>query len=362
MDASGQIFALILAGGVGTRLWPLSRRSQPKQLLALVGQRSLLQMTLDRIRPVIPPERTFIMTNVDYVEEVRRQALEVPPDQIIAEPAVRGTAPAIGLGAMLIARQAPQSVMVSLHADHYFRDEEHFRRALLAATEVAQERWLVNLGVRPHYPATGYGYVELEGELGTYRGFVAYKVRRFKEKPDLETARAFVASGRYLWNSGIFCWRIDVILDAFRRLLPQHTQVLERIAAAAGTPEWPDVLAHQWQHLEGETTIDHGIMEKADRVATVPMDAGWDDVGSWESLADLLEADANENVLEGDVLALDVQRVFVRSDKRFVALVGVDNLIVVDTPDALLVCRRDRAQDVKRVVKWLEEQERHDLL
>lgn len=362
MAQTSRVYALILAGGVGTRLWPLSRRSQPKQLLALIGQRSLLQMTVDRIRPIIPPDRVFIMTNADYVEEVRRQVPDIPTEHVVGEPAVRGTAPAIGLGAMLIRHRDLQGVMVSLHADHFFRDEEHFRRAVLAATEVAQERWLVNLGVRPHYPATGYGYVELERELGTYGGFVAYKVRRFKEKPDLETARAFVASGRYLWNSGIFCWRVDVILDAFRRLLPEHTRVLERIGAAVGTPEWPEVLAREWQHLEGETTIDHGIMEKADRVATVPMDAGWDDVGSWESLANLLQTAEDDNVIEGDVLALDTRRAFVRGDRRFLALVGADDLIVIDTPDALLICRRDRAQDVKQVVKWLEEQGRHHLL
>ncbi len=362
MTTTSHVYALILAGGVGTRLWPLSRRSRPKQLLTLIGRRSLLQMTLDRIRPVIPPERVFIMTNADYVDEVRRQAADVPAEQVIGEPAVRGTAPPIGLGAALMQRQDPNSVMVSLHADHFFKDEEHFRQALLAATHVAQERWLVNLGVRPLYPATGYGYVELEEELGTYGGFRAYRVRRFKEKPDVETARTFVASGKYLWNSGIFCWRTDVILDAFRRLLPDHTRVLERIAEAAGTPAWPRVLAEEWDRLQGETTIDHGIMERADRVATVPMEAGWDDIGSWESLAALLDADADGNVVVGDATILDGRRLFVRADSRFVALIGVDDVIVVDTPDALLICRRDRAQDVKHVVKWLEARGRDHLL
>lgn len=362
MDTSRTLFALILAGGVGTRLWPRSRRQQPKQLLALLGDRSLLQMTVERIRPIVPPERVFIMTNEEYVERVRVQVPDVPPEQVIGEPAVRGTAPAIALGAYRIRHHHPNSVMISLHADHYFADEEQFRRAVLAAAEVAGEGWLVNLGVRPTYPATGYGYVELSGDVGTFRDHPAYAVARFKEKPDQETARHFVASERYLWNSGIFCWRTDVILETFGQLLPEQTAILDRIADAFGTAAEQDVLAREWAHLTGETTIDRGIMERAERVATVPMSAGWSDVGSWESLAELIPADDDDNVVRGDVVAFDSRGVFAHSDNRFVAIVGVDDLIVVDSEDAVLVCSRNQAQDVKRVVRWLEQHGRNDVL
>lgn len=364
MTESREVYALVLAGGVGTRLWPCSRRNHPKQLMALIDDRSLLQMTVDRIRPMIPPERVFIMTNARYVDTIREQVPAVPPENIIGEPAVRGTAPAIGLGAFRIRHSNPDSLMVALHADHYFSDEEQFRRALQAAIGVAADGWLVNLGVRPTYPATGYGYVELGKELGTFHGHPSYEVVQFKEKPDIETARQFVASGRYLWNSGIFCWRIDVILDAFGRFLPDHTAVLARIAEAFGSPQATEVLHRGWQRLEGETSIDHGIMERANQVATVPMSAGWDDVGSWDSVAGLLlgDDDGDATVIRGDAVAFDSRHVFAQSDTRFVALVGVDDLIVVDTQDALLICSRDRAQDVKQVVNWLAAAGRDELL
>ncbi|KPL88363.1 mannose-1-phosphate guanylyltransferase [Ardenticatena maritima] len=359
---TSNLYALILAGGVGTRLWPRSRSHKPKQLLALTGERSLLQMTVDRVRPLLPPERIFIMTNREYVDAIREQVPDIPADHIIGEPAMRGTAPAIGLGAVLIRRLDPDATMASLHADHYFADEEQFRRALIAATDVAQGKWLVNLGVRPTYPATGYGYVELAEELGTFNEHPAYRVLRFKEKPDLETARHFVASGRFLWNSGIFCWRVDTILEEFARHLPEHTAALERIAAAVGTPDAAEVLEREWLALPGETTIDHGIMEKAERVATVPMAAGWNDIGSWDSLAELLDHDEQGNHIEGDTLVIDGERIFVQSEGRFLALIGLSDVIVVNTPDATLICRAGRSQDVKHVVKWLKQHGRTDLL
>lgn len=362
MSDTNNVYALILAGGVGTRLWPRSRRRRPKQLLSLLGERSLLQMTVDRIRPIIPPERVFIMTNQEYVPAVRSQVPDVPAEQVIGEPAARGTAPAIGLGAYVIRRQDPDSVMISLHADHYFSDEEQFRRAVVAAAEVAGDDWLVNLGVRPEYPATGYGYVQLADKLGAFGDHPAYEVAQFKEKPDVETARRFVASDRYLWNSGIFCWRIAAILDAFRRFLPDHAVVLERIGDTFGSDRWNEVLNQEWARLPAETTIDRGIMERADRVATVPMSAGWSDIGSWESLAELMPANGSENVTVGDVVAFDSRRIFAHSDNRFVALVGVEDLIVVEDSDAILVCHRKRAQHVKQIVKWLEEEGRDEML
>lgn len=355
---------MILAGGVGSRLWPLSRRGTPKQLLDLLGERTMLQATVDRIAPMIPLDRIYVMTNAEYVAEVQAQLPEVPPANIIGEPAPRGTAPAVGLAAWHIRSRDPQAVMLSLHADHHIDDAQGFRRALGAAVDVAREGWLVNLGVKPTYAATGLGWVELEKSLGTYRGIEVWRVKRFVEKPDETTAESFLASGRYLWNSGIFAWRVDVILGAFERFLPAISEPLARIGAAVGTPEAGRTLNEVWATLDGETTIDRGIMERATQVATVPLDVGWDDVGSWSSLIALLPTDEHRNVVSGtgDHLLLDCENVYILSEEKFVAAIGLRDLVVVEVGDALLLCHRDRAQDVKYIVSHLQSHGRQDLL
>lgn len=358
------VFAMILAGGVGTRLWPLSRRETPKQLLDLLGERTMLQATVDRVAPMVPPDRVYVMTNAEYVEQARAQLLEVPPANIIGEPAPRGTAPAVGLAAWHIHRRDPSAVMLSLHADHHIADAEGFRLALGAAVDVAREGWLVNLGVKPTYAATGLGWVELDRPLGDFRGVEAWRVKRFVEKPDAPTAERFLESGRYLWNSGIFAWRVDVILSAFERLLPTISERLARIGRALGTPEEERVLGEIWATLSGETTIDRGIMEHARQVATVLMDVGWDDVGSWSSLIALLPTDGDGNTVSGvgESVLIDCKNVFILSEEKFIAAVGLQDLIVVDVGDALLICHRDRAQDVKQIVSHLQAHSRHDLL
>jgi len=363
-DVEQSVFAMILAGGVGTRLWPLSRRGTPKQLLELLGERTMLQATVDRIAPMIPLERVYVMTNAEYVEQARAQLPNVPPKNIIGEPTPRGTAPAVGLAAWHIQTRDPKAVMLSLHADHHIADPEGFRQALGAAIDVAREGWLVNLGVRPTYAATGLGWVEMDSSLGKFRGVEAWRVKRFVEKPDIERAEHFLESGRYLWNSGIFGWRVDVILKVFERLLPSISERLAQIGAALGTPEAEATLREVWATLRGETTIDRGIMEHAAQVATVPMDVGWDDVGSWSSLIALMPADASGNTVRGagDSILVDCERVFILSEEKFIAAIGLSDLVVVDVGDALLICHRDRAQDVKRIVSQLQAQGRHDLL
>jgi mannose-1-phosphate guanylyltransferase len=361
---SNTLYALILAGGVGTRLWPRSRTTMPKQMLGLTSDRTMIQQTFDRIREIITPDHIWVMTNAEYVDLVRSQLPEIPPENVVGEPAPRGTAPAIGLGAQFVARQNPQGVMFSLHADHYIADEAAYRATMQTAAAIAEEGWLVNLGITPTRVETGYGYVELGDSVGTSGEQQGYEVLRFREKPDADTARQYVESGRYLWNSGIFCWRVDRIQNEFSRLLPDIQTTLTTIGKTIGTPAFQETLWQEWEALQGETTIDHGIMEHATKVATVPTNVGWNDVGAWDSLAALLPRDANGNNVtgSGEAIVIDTENTFVHSEEKLVAVVGVRDLIVVDMDDALLVMHQDRAQDVKKVVNELKARGRTDLL
>lgn len=350
-------YALILAGGVGSRLWPRSRQSRPKQLLQLISDRSMLQETVARVVPLVPHERIVVMTNEDYVTAVREQLPDLPPENVIGEPAVRGTASAIGYGAMVIAHHDPSAVMFSLHADHHIRDVEGFRHALRAAAQVAREDYLVTLGIEPEYPETGYGYIERDETLGAFEDHLAYRVARFTEKPNAEQARAFIESGRYYWNSGLFTWRVSAILDAFAEHMPDTYEKLQAMAPAIGTAQEKQTLARIWPMLESQT-IDYGIMERAERVAVVPADFGWSDVGTWNALYNLLDTDGDENVVTGNHIGLDTRGTYIYSDGRLIATIGIEDLIVVDTGDAVLVCSRDRAQDVKAIVDQLKQQKR----
>jgi mannose-1-phosphate guanylyltransferase len=333
-------------------------------MLALTSERTMIQQTFDRLQDIVQPERVWVMTNAEYVDLVRAQLPELPPENVVGEPAPRGTAPAIGLGAQMVARQNPEGVMLSLHADHYIEDETAYRRAIAAAAAVASDGWLVNLGVKPTRPEPGYGYVELGDPVGTYEGQPVHEVVRFSEKPDAETARHYVESGRYLWNSGIFCWRADRIRREFERLLPEIQLTLGRIGSAAGGPDFHYTLWQEWSSIEGETTIDKGIMEHAERIATVPMNVGWNDVGAWDSLAALVAHDDQGNSVtgSGESVLLHSENTFVYSEAALVAVVGVRDLIVVDMNDSLLVMHKSRAQDVKEVVSELKARNRTDLL
>jgi mannose-1-phosphate guanylyltransferase len=354
-------YVLILAGGVGSRLWPRSRESRPKQFLELISARSMLQETVDRVKPLVPAERIIIMTGESYTAAVQEQLPEVPPENVIGEPAVRGTASAIGYGAAVIAHRDPAATMFSLHADHYMRDVAGFRRALRASAQVAGEGFLVTLGIAPASPETGYGYIERGERLGEFENHAAYRVVRFTEKPDEAKARAFVESGRYYWNSGLFTWQVSTILEAFATHMPDTYQKLQVLASAIGTDQEQETLAQVWPTLENET-IDYGIMERAERVAVVPADFGWSDVGTWSTLYDLMNADRDGNVVTGDYVGVDTKGSYIHSDGRLIATVGVESLIVVDTEDALLICPRDRAQDVKAIVDRLKREKRTNVL
>lgn len=355
------MYAVILAGGAGTRLWPRSRKGSPKQLLDLVSGRTMLQSTYDRILPLVPPQNVLVVTGGSYLSLVREQLPDLPEKNIIVEPAGRGSAPAIGLAAIHLVRSHPKEVMICLPADHVITQEDKFRRVLQAAAKVADEGYLVTLGIQPRGPETGYGYIQVDEYLESISGHEVYKVKRFTEKPARGTAEAFLHSGDYFWNSGIFIWRVDTILGEIERLMPKlHHQLLE-IREALGSAEEPEVLERVWESVESKT-VDYGIMEKAIKAAVLPTSVGWSDVGSWASLIELLPADAQGNVVVGDHLGLDTKGTLVVSPQRLVATIGVEDLVIVDTEDALLICSRDRTEDVKVLVAELQRKRREELL
>jgi mannose-1-phosphate guanylyltransferase len=357
-NSSSHLYAVILAGGSGTRLWPRSRRHHPKQLLDLVSTRTMLQETFDRIQPLLPSDQVYVITNADYVADVRTQLPEVPPENVFGEPDGRGTAPPIGFAACLLRERDPEAIMVSLAADHSIPREDEFRNAVRAGGQLATQNFLVTLGVVPTYPETGYGYIEAGEDLGDVLGLRARRVVRFTEKPDAETAASFVASDNYFWNSSIFIWRVNVILEEFAQYLPQHLTALNEIVVSHNNRATFDRV---WSALPSET-IDVGIMEKSRRVAVLPLDVGWSDVGSWATLHDLLASDGDKNVIVGDHIGVGTQSSLIYSQGRLIATVGLEDMIVVDTGDAILICPKSRAQDVKQIVDELKRRQQEKYL
>lgn len=355
-DQPGSNFhAVIPAGGSGTRLWPASRASQPKFLLPLPGPRTMLQETVDRLLPIVPRENILVITGAAHAVTVARQLPEVPEQNIVIEPSPRGTGPAIGLGAALIALKDPDAVMGSFAADHYVSNPELFRRAVRVAAEVASRGYLVTVGITPTYPETGYGYIRSGSAILEKDGFSVFRVEEFKEKPDLATAASYVKSGDYLWNASMFVWKASVLLDEMRRLLPELYESLMVIAEAWETEEREATLERCWPLLH-DVTIDHGIMEHADRVAVVPASFGWTDLGDWHSLAEMLaQADGDNVVLRGRHIAEDTRSTLVFGNDRTIATLGVENLVIVDTDDVVFICDRSRAQDVRKLVQRLKE-------
>jgi mannose-1-phosphate guanylyltransferase len=350
------LYAVIMAGGSGTRLWPLSRKSQPKQALRLIGERTMFQHTIDRLDPLFPMERIFVVTSATIAEVLRPQVPDLPAANFILEPSGRDSAPAAGLAAIRLLAEDPHATMVMLTADHYIADAGHFRSALAAAVELAADGTIVTLGIRPTHPATGYGYVKAGEALTIIDGFRVYRSAGFTEKPNLATAIRFIEDGRYSWNSGMFIWRADRLMAEFRSQLPDLYTSLVSIKADLGTSSEEGVLHAEWEGIR-RVSIDYGIMERADNVAVIPVELGWSDIGSWASLLDILEGDEGGNVFQAATVALDTKRTLIRSEfgeGRLIAAIGLDDMIVVDTPDVLLVCPRSRAEQVREIVKRLE--------
>jgi mannose-1-phosphate guanylyltransferase len=357
-------YAVIMAGGGGTRLWPISRKKHPKHVLPLLGERTLFQSTLDRLDGFIPSERVLVVTTADQAEELRKQAPQLSHANFLIEPQARGTASVIGLAAAVLMKRDPEAVMLVLTSDHYIRNHDLFHLVMRIGVQVACKNYLVTLGITPTFPATGYGYIQRDAALPEKFDYPVYRVLRFIEKPDEMKARTMIAGGDHSWNSGMFIWRADRILDEFARQMPDLKTTLDRIGAAWDTPEQDIVLGSEWTHLKSET-IDYGIMEHAANVAVLP--AGgleWSDVGSWDSLFDVLLPDERGNVVvNSEHMSLETCDTLVYStEKKLVVTIGVDDLIVIDSGDALLICRRDKAQQVRQVIENLRKSQRAEYL
>jgi mannose-1-phosphate guanylyltransferase len=348
---------MIMAGGGGTRFWPRSRQRRPKQFLTLTGERSLIQLALDRLEAQAPPARTWVITGAAYVEETRRQLPALPPEQIVGEPVGRDTAPCVALGAALIARRDPDAVMLVTPADHVIEPAQEFRRAAAVAVAMAEEHpdALVTFGIPPTYPATGYGYIQREGAPIQRQGLGIFRVQKFEEKPDADTAERFLRTGTFYWNSGMFVWKVRTILAALRRQRPDLADAAERITDAWDTPRRDDVLRAEYEAIKG-TSIDRAVMEGYPERLVVQAPFRWDDVGSWLALERMNPQDADGNTIQGTHCGLRTRQcIIVGEPGQLIATAGVENLLIVRDGDAVLVARRDDENAVKQLVQLLKE-------
>lgn len=347
-------YAVIMAGGSGTRLWPLSRQARPKQSLQLIGNRTMFQLAVDRLLPIMSPDHIIVVTTAELAEQLAAQTPNIPAQNFLVEPMGRGTAPVIGLGAWYAKQLAGgDTVIACLTADHYIKNEPRFQQALLAAARQAEQGYIITLGIKPSFASTGFGYIERGESLARDGEFEVYRANAFREKPAEATAQKFVEAG-HAWNSGMFVWTTRRVEEEFTRQLPDTAQKLTQVArtfdSATISQVWPTIV---------KETIDYGIMERAQEVAMIPVDIGWSDVGSWASLLDILEPDDHGNVvIDGEHLSVDSTGLLV-SSKKLIATIGLTDLVIVDTDDALMICHRDNSQDVKRIVEKLQKDAKH---
>ncbi len=352
--------ALILAGGKGERFWPGSRSAHPKQFLSLTGDGiSMIAHTVERILPLVAMEDIFISTNESYRSLVEEQLPGIKKENIICEPVARNTAPGIGLGAVHMRKAYKDAMMLVLPSDHQIGKPEEYIKCLSAAMETAEiSEGLVTMGITPSFPETGYGYIRADvGE----KCADAFKVERFVEKPDLETAKKYLEEGGYLWNSGQFIWKVSAILSAMEKAVPSVYSGLEKIESAIGTPDYENILLQEFEKMES-VSVDNGVMEKEKKIFVLPGDFGWDDVGSWLALERLNKPDADGNIVQGNAELSGVSSSIIRADKKLIAVVGLEDVVVVDTEDATLICSKEKTGDIKKLLAALKAKGREEYL
>jgi mannose-1-phosphate guanylyltransferase len=347
-------YAMIMAGGGGTRLWPMSRGKSPKQMLPLVENQSMFRVSVDRLAPLFPPEKIYVVTGRRYIDALRADAPDIPAQNFIAEPSGRNSGPAAALGMTVIHQRDPNATVALLTADHHIALKDTFRDVLEAAYEVAQQGKIVTLGISPSLPSTAFGYIHRGEPLGEAKGFQVYDSLGFAEKPDFATAVQFLQSGAYSWNSGMFIWKVSQGLAEFQRQQPLMAAQFTSLSATVDTPEFDAALDGMWDNVEN-ISLDYAVMEGAEGMAVIPVDIGWSDVGAWDALYGVLMLDNTGNGYKGSAtqpIMIDTKNTLVYADKLTVT-VGVEDIIVVDTDDALMICHKTRAQDVKKVVERL---------
>lgn len=365
MKESPTVYAVIMAGGVGSRFWPRSREKNPKQLLEIVGEGSMIQNTVKRLKGFVDEKHVFVVTNRLQKNAIIKQLPNVPQENIIVEPVGRNTAPCIGLAALFIDRLDPKGIMIVLPADHIIANEQEFIRVLTTASAVAHSTsGLVTIGIHPRHPETGYGYIQAKDrteETQPVNIEGVYEVKTFAEKPNYATAVKFLESGDFYWNSGMFIWRVDTILGEIKRSLPDLHNQLENLRPSLGTSLFEQNLEVAYGLIRG-ISIDYGVMEKAGRVYVVKGDFGWNDLGSWDEVNRITEKDDDGNYLAGKVIAIHSKNTYVHTTEKLVATVGVEDLIIINTPDAILICKKGASQDVKEIVDHLKRKQLNEYL
>lgn len=350
-----KVTAVIMAGGKGERFWPKSRSNYPKQFLSLTNSgKTMIQLTVERLLPIIKYEDVYIVTNKNHIDLVKEQLPNIPAENIIAEPVARNTAPCIGLAAAIIQNKYDDAVMMVLPSDHLIKQNQMYISTLKTAIRVAEEgNNLVTIGITPTYPETGYGYINYGELMNSDKYSNVYCVERFVEKPNLDKAKEYLDSGNYIWNSGMFVWKVSTILQKFEQLLPDTYNGLMDIKSSLYTEYFEDILTNTFSKFKSES-IDYAVMEKAENIYTLPGTFGWDDVGSWLSLERINKTNEFGNVVSGNVITVDTKNTTICGTSKLIATVGLDDLIIVDSEDALLICDKKSTQDVKKVIENLK--------